>query len=136
MIKGIGHIGIVVKNIEESLTAVSKALNLPMPLIRDIPERRLKVSVLDIGGTGLEIIQDYSEGGEFAKFVRERGNAIHHICLLTDQIEADIELLKARGIEMADQKPKLGVRGKRIGFIKPNSLNGIPFELSEPRRVT
>jgi len=132
MIKGIGHIGIVVKNIEESLTAVSKALNLPMPLIRDIPERRLKVSVLDIGGTGLEFIQDYSEDGEFAKSVRERGNSIHHVCLLTDQIEADIELLKARGVEMADEKPKMGARGKQIAFTKPSLLNGIPFELSEP----
>ena len=132
MIKGVGHIGIAVRNIEEVLSTVSKMLNFPMPSIRDIPERKLKVSVFDIGGTGLEIIQDYSEEGEFAKFVRERGNAIHHICLLTDEIEADIELLKARGIEMADQKPKLGVRGKRIAFIKPNSLNGIPFELSEP----
>jgi methylmalonyl-CoA/ethylmalonyl-CoA epimerase len=132
MIKGIGHIGIAVKNIEESLTAVSKALNLPMPLIRDIPDRRLKVSVVDIGGTGLEFIQDYSEDGEFAKCVRERGNSIHHVCLLTDQIEADIELLKARGVEMADQKPKIGARGKLIAFTKPSLLNGISFELSEP----
>jgi methylmalonyl-CoA/ethylmalonyl-CoA epimerase len=132
MIKGIGHIGIAVKNIEETLTALSKALNLPMPLIRDIPDRRLKVSVVDIGGTGLEIIQDYSEEGEFARFVKERGNCIHHVCFLTDQIETDIELLKARGVEMADQKPKIGVRGKRIAFTKPSVLNGIPFELSEP----
>jgi methylmalonyl-CoA/ethylmalonyl-CoA epimerase len=132
MIKGVGHIGIAVRNIEEVLSKVSKMLNLPMPSIRDIPERKLKVSVLDIGGTGLEIIQDYSEEGEFSKFVRERGNAIHHICLLTDEIEADIELLKAQGIEMADQKPKVGVRGKRIAFTKPSALNGIPFELSEP----
>jgi methylmalonyl-CoA/ethylmalonyl-CoA epimerase len=132
MIKSIGHIGIAVKNIEESLIALSKALNLPMPLIRDIPDRKLKVSVVEIGGTSLEFIQDYSEDGEFTKFVRERGNYIHHFCLLTDQIETDIELLKARGVEMADQKPKIGVRGKRIAFTKPSVLNGIPFELSEP----
>lgn len=132
MIKGIGHIGIAVKNIEESLKAISKALNLPMPPIRDIPEIRLKISVVEIGGIGLEFIQDYSEEGEFAKFVKERGNAIHHICLLTDQIEGDIEMLKARGIEMSDPKPKIGARGKRIAFTKPSVLNGIPFELSEP----
>lgn len=132
MIKGIGHIGIAVKNIEESLTVLSKALNLSMPLIRDIPDRRLKVSVVEIGGTSLEFIQDYSEDGEFAKFVRERGNCIHHVCFLTDQIETDIELLKARGVEMADQKPRIGVRGKKIAFIKSSSLNGILFELSEP----
>jgi methylmalonyl-CoA/ethylmalonyl-CoA epimerase len=132
MIKGIGHIGIAVKNIEESLTSVSKALDLPMPLIRDILDRRLKVSVVDIGGTSLEFIQDDSEDGEFAKLVRERGNCIHHVCFLTDQIENDIELLKSRGVEMADLKPKIGVRGKRIAFTKPSVLNGVPFELSEP----
>ena len=130
--KGVGHIGIAVRNIEEALSTISRMLNLPLPSIRDISERKLKLSVLDIGGTRLEIIQDYSEEGEFVKFVKERGNAIHHICLLTDEIEADIEFLKARGIEMADPKPKLGVRGKRIAFVKPNALNGIPFELSEP----
>jgi methylmalonyl-CoA/ethylmalonyl-CoA epimerase len=132
MIKGIGHIGIAVKNIEETLTALSKALNLPIPLIEDIPKKKIKVAVLDVGGTGLEFIQDYSEEGEFAKFVKGRGNGIHHICFLTDQIETDIEVLKSQGIEMADQKPKMGVRGKRIAFIKPSSLNDIPFELSEP----
>jgi methylmalonyl-CoA/ethylmalonyl-CoA epimerase len=132
MIKGIGHIGIAVKNIEEVLSTISKMFNLPMPSIRDISERKLKVSVLDIGGTGLEIIQDYSEDGEFAKLVKERGNCIHHVCFLTDQIEADIELLKARGVEMADQKPKIGVRGKKIAFTKPSALNGILFELSDP----
>jgi methylmalonyl-CoA/ethylmalonyl-CoA epimerase len=132
MIKGVGHIGIAVRNIEEALSALSRMLNLPMPSIRDVPERKLKLSVVDIGGTGLEIIEDYSEEGAFAKFVKERGNAIHHVCLLTDDIEADIELLKARGIRMADPKPKLGARGKKIAFTEPSALDGIPFELSEP----
>jgi methylmalonyl-CoA/ethylmalonyl-CoA epimerase len=132
MIKGIGHIGIAVKDIEETLSTLSKAFKLPMPPIRDVSQRRLKVSVLEIGGTGLEFIQDYSEDGAFAKFVKARGNGIHHVCLLTDQIEADIEVLIGRGVEMADPKPKIGVRGKRIAFTKPSSLTGIQFELSEP----
>jgi methylmalonyl-CoA/ethylmalonyl-CoA epimerase len=132
MIKGIGHIGIAVKNIEEAITAISKAFGLSIPSIKDIPEKKIKVALLDIGGTGLEFIQDYSEEGGFAKFIKEKGNAIHHICFLTDQIETDTEILKSRGIEMVDQKPKMGVRGKRIAFIKPSALNGIPFELSEP----
>ena len=132
MIKGIGHIGIAVKNIEEAITAVSKAFDLSIPSIKDIPEKKIKVALLDIGGTGLEFIQAYSEEGDFAKFIKEKGNAIHHICFLTDQIETEIEVLNSRGIEMADQKPRMGVRGKRIAFIKPSSLNGIPFELSEP----
>ena len=132
MIKGIGHIGIAVKNIDESLSAVTKALNLPVPPVRDIPEMKIRVAVVNIGGTGLEFIEDYSQEGRFARFVKERGNAIHHFCLLTDEIEKDIEVLKGRGVEMVDEKPKLGARGKRIAFTQPNVLDGIPFELSEP----
>lgn len=132
MIKGIGHIGIAVKNIEETLKAFTQALNLSLPPIKEIPERKLKVAVLNLGGVGLEFIQDDSKDGEFATLVRERGNSIHHFCLLTDEIEADLQTLKNRGVELADEKPKMGVRGKRIAFVKKNLLGGVSLELSEP----
>jgi len=132
MIKGVGHIGIAVKNLDEILKAITKALNLPLPPVRDIPEMKLRVAVVNIGGTGLEFIEDCSQDGRFARLVEERGNAIHHFCLLTDEIEKDVEVLKGRGVEMADPKPRLGVRGKRIAFTQPSVLGGIPFELSEP----
>lgn len=132
MIKSIGHIGIVVENIEKSLAAISKAFDIPTPQIRDDSEKKLKFALVDLEGVGLEFIQDCSEDGELMRFVKERGDSIHHFCLLTDEIEADIERLKNRGVEMADQKPRLGIRGKKIAFTMPSALNGIPFELSEP----
>jgi methylmalonyl-CoA/ethylmalonyl-CoA epimerase len=132
MIKGIGHLGIAVKNIEETLAALVKTFDLSMPPILDVPEKKMKVALVHLNGVGLEILEDYSEDGPFAKFVRERGNAIHHFCLLTDDIETDIEVMKSRGVQMADDKPKLGLRGKRIAFAHPSALRGIPFELSEP----
>ncbi len=132
MLKGVGHIGIAVKNIEESLGAISKALDLPVPQIQDHPDKKMKVAVVDLKGIGLEFIEDYSEGGAFASFVKERGNAIHHVCLLSDDLEADLEILEERGVELADRKPKLGLRGKRIAFTRPSVLDGIPLELSEP----
>ena len=132
MILGVGHIGIAVKDIEESVRVTSKALDLPMPTITDVPERKMKVALLNLYGIGLEFIQDYSENGEFARFARERGDAIHHFCLLTDDIEAEVNSLEERGVELRSRKPTVGLRGKRIVFTKSSALNGIPFELSEP----
>ena len=132
MLKGVGHIGIAVKNIEESLEAISKALDLPVPQIQDHPDKKMKVAVLDLKGIGLEFIEDYSEAGTFATFVKERGNAIHHVCLLSDDMEADLEILEERGVKLADRKPKMGLRGKMIAFTRPSVLDGIPLELSEP----
>jgi len=132
MIKGIGHIGIAVDNLEESLTVMARALDVDLPSIKVVSEKKMKVALIEMGGIGLELIEDYSEDGPFARFVKEKGNSIHHFCLLTDDIEADIADLETRGIEMADQRSRVGLRGKRIAFTKPSALNGIPFELSEP----
>lgn len=131
MIKGIGHIGIAVMDLKKTLATVSKSLAVPVPPIKDIPERNLQVALVDLGGVALEFIQDDRKEGDFSKFVNQKGNGIHHFCLLTDDIENDVEVLKKRGVEMADQKPKLGVRGKKIAFTRESALNGVPFELSE-----
>ena len=132
MIKNIGHVGIAVRNLEETLASISKALDVPIPEILDKPEWKVKGAVVQVGETAMEFLEDYGGDGPFARLVRERGNAIHHFCLITDDIEEDIKILKERGVEMADEKPKIGVRGKRIAFTKPNLLGGIPIELSEP----
>ena len=132
MIKAVGHLGIVVKDIEASLKALSKVIDIQSPAIKEFPEKKMKSAVVEFGGIGLEFLQDLNEDGMMARFNKEKGDGIHHFCLLTDNIEDDIEVLKQRGIEMLDQKPKVGLRGKKIAFTKPSALNGITIELSEP----
>ncbi len=132
MIKGFGHIGIGVRDIERSLEALSKTLGVAVPRIKDLPERRARVAVVDMFGIGLEFIQDDSENGLLATFVREKGEGIHHYCLLTDDIEADIQELEERGAKMIHRHPVIGLRDKRIAFISPESLDGVFVELSEP----
>lgn len=132
MIKGVGHIGIVVKDIGSTLAAFSKVLNVPVPPVKYVPEKKIHVALLQLGPIDLEILQDDSENGMLATFHRERGDGIHHFCVVTDDIEADLEVLKQRGVEMMHDHPVMGVRDKRIAFTQPSALNGIPMELSEP----
>jgi len=132
MIKSIGHLGIAVKDIDVSLKALSKIVDFQSPAIKEFPENKIKCTVVELGGISLEFIQDSSEDGMMARFIKEKGDAIHHFCLLTDNIEDDVEALKQRGIEMLDQTPRIGLRGKKIALTKPSALNGITIELSEP----
>jgi methylmalonyl-CoA/ethylmalonyl-CoA epimerase len=132
MIKAVGHLGIAVKDIDVSLKALSKIIDFQSPAIKEFPEKKIKCAVVELGGIGLEFIQDSSDDGMMARFIKEKGDAIHHFCLLTDNIEDDVEALKHRGIEMLDQKPRIGLRGKKIALTKPSALNGITIELSEP----
>jgi len=132
MLKAIGHLGIVVKDIDVSLKALSKVIDIQFPVIKEFPEIKMRCAVVEWDGMGLEFIQDSSDKGMMAQFNKEKGDAIHHFCLLTDNIDEDIEILKQRGIEMLDPKPRIGLRGKKIAFTKPSALNGIAIELSEP----
>jgi methylmalonyl-CoA/ethylmalonyl-CoA epimerase len=132
MINAVGHLGIAVKDIDVSLNALSKILDFQFPAIKEFPEKKIKCAVVELGGISLEFIQDSSEDGMMARFIKEKGDAIHHFCLLTDNIEDDVEAFKQRGIEMLDQKPRTGLRGKKIALTKPSALNGITVELSEP----
>ena len=132
MIKAVGHLGIAVKDIDASVKALSKILDFQPPAIKEFPEKQIKCAVVEVGGISLEFIQDSSDEGMMARFIKDRGDAIHHFCLLTDNIENDVEALKERGIEMLDQKPRTGLRGKKIAMTKPSALNGITVELSEP----
>jgi len=132
MIKGVGHIGIYVRNIEETLESLAKIVDFSPPTIKESEEAKKRIAVVDLGNVGLELIQDMTEDGLIAMRVRDHGNTIHHFCLLTDNIEADLAKIKERGVELQDQKPKIGLRGKKCALSAPSALNGIPIELSEP----
>lgn len=132
MIKGIGHIGIFVSDIAAAVESLCKTFDLEMPAIKDVPERSMKVAVIPWGGAALELVEDYSKDGSVARMVRERGSFIHHFCLLSDNIEADIAKLHDKGAQMATPEPVVGLRGKRIAFIKSGILDDVPIELSEP----
>ncbi len=132
MIKGVGHIGIVVKDIDAALAGLAKALGGPKPPVKDVPERKMKVAVWDFGGFQLEFLQDYSPDGWLAGFNREHGNAIHHFCLLSDDLDGDVAGLHARGVDTLTPEPRNGLRGKRIIFLSPELMDGFPVELSEP----
>jgi methylmalonyl-CoA/ethylmalonyl-CoA epimerase len=132
MITGIGHLGVFVKNIEATVAALSKFVPLPVPAVREVPERGIRVAVVHIGQVGLELIQDLTPKGPLARTLAEKGNFIHHFCLLSDAIEEDAGRLAAQGVEMADPLPKVGLRGKKIVMTTPAVLDGIAVELSEP----
>jgi methylmalonyl-CoA epimerase len=132
MIKGIGHLGLVVKNIEKSLQALSQIVDFEPPTIKEFPDKKMKCAVVEMNGVALEFLQDDSEDGFLGKYHRERGDAIHHFCLLSDDMDNDVETLKEKGVHMMDPEPRTGLRGKKIAFTAPDALGGISIELSEP----
>ena len=126
----INHIGIVVRDIQESLEVYEKALGLPLEEIQGVPDQQVRVAFLPIGESNVELVQPTSDGTGIAKFLEKRGEGIHHICVEVEDIEAALARLKAHQVPLIDEVPRQGAHG-RVAFVHPKGAHGVLIELLE-----
>ncbi len=98
----------------------------------EVPSEKVKTGFLKLGNAAnLELLEPTSDDSPVRKFLDKRGPGIHHLCLRVKGIDAIVESLKAKGIRMINEKPKMGAHGARVAFIHPASTGGVLIELSE-----
>ncbi|NMC57875.1 MAG: methylmalonyl-CoA epimerase [Candidatus Methanofastidiosa archaeon] len=131
MIKKIDHVGIAVTNLEESLSFYESALGLKLENIEEVSEQKVKVGFLDIGGVHFELLEPTSPESTVAKFIEKRGEGIHHIAVLVDNLEDTIKQMKDKEIKLIDETPRKGAGGSKMAFVHPKSTHGILLELYE-----
>lgn len=127
----VDHIGIAVKSIEEALKFYEGALGIKCVGEEIVEEQKVKTAFLPVGDTEVELLESTSEEGTIAKFIEKKGEGIHHIAFRVDDIEKSLEELKAKGVRLIDEKPRLGAGGAKIAFIHPKSTGGVLIEISE-----
>jgi len=129
MIKKISHIGIAVENLEGARKFFEENFSLPATERENFGE--LLFSFIDFEGEGtqLELLQSTTDGGQMAKFISKRGPGIHHIALETDDIQAELDRLQAKGIQLINPTPYRNAHQELVAFIHPKSANGILIEL-------
>lgn len=133
MFKKIDHIGIAVKELEDSLLVFQDILGIQCSNIEEVAEQKVKVACLPVGESEIELLESTSPEGNIARFIEKRGEGIHHIAFEVDNLEAVLEELKGKGVQLIDQKPRIGVGGIKIAFLHPKSSNGVLVELCEAR---
>jgi methylmalonyl-CoA/ethylmalonyl-CoA epimerase len=131
MLKKINHIGIAVKNLEETAKFYQNVLDLTLSGVEVVPAQKTKVGYLKIGDSNIELVQPSEPDSPVAKFLETKGQGIHHICFEVDDIESEIKTFIERGATMVDQKPKPGSHNKKVAFVHPKSSSGVLIELCE-----
>ncbi|MGB9721575.1 MAG: methylmalonyl-CoA epimerase [bacterium] len=127
----VSHIALAVKSINDSLKIWQDILGLRLNQIVDVPEQKVKVAMLEIGGIHIELLEPLSPDSPVAKFIEKRGEGLHHIAFEVEDIEAVLEELKNKGIKLIDEKPRKGAMASKIAFIHPQSTGGVLIELCE-----
>jgi methylmalonyl-CoA/ethylmalonyl-CoA epimerase len=127
----IEHIGIAVKDLKEVTKFYREVFGCQTSEEMEIPERKLRIAFAEISGVKLEFLMSTDKESVVAKFIDKKGEGIHHICFEVDDVEMAISELKQKGVELVEDKPRMGVEGKKIVFLQPKNAFGVLIELKE-----
>ena len=127
--KKIEHLGIAVKDIEESNDLFSKLLGVKPYKSEAVESEHVITSFFKTGESKIELLQATHQDSAIAKFIEKKGEGIHHIAFAVDDIYAEIDRLKKEGFRMIHELPKEGADNKLIAFLHPKSSNGVLIEI-------
>jgi len=125
----IEHIGIAVKNLDESIKFYEEILGLKCYAIEVVEDQKVKTAFFQIGETKIELLESTHPDGPVAKFIEKRGEGIHHIAFKTNDINSSIKELKEKNVRLIDENPRKGAEQLDICFIHPKSAHGVLIEL-------
>lgn len=129
-VKKIDHLGIAVKNLDEALKLYTEVLGLKVTAYETLDEQKVKTAILQLGESKIELLESTTPDGTIAAFIEKRGEGLHHLALTVPNIEAALQEVKAKNIQLIDEKPRKGVQNTRIGFLHPKGSK-ILLELVE-----
>ena len=127
----IEHIGIATRALDEAVGFWRDALGLEVVATEEVAEQGVRVAMLPIGETRVELLEPTSDASPIAKFLEKRGAGIHHIAVRVDDIRATMARLKEQGLRLIDEVPRTGAEGCLVAFIHPSSAQGVLLELVE-----
>lgn len=134
MIKKIEHIGIAVKNLDNSNALFKKLFGKEHYKVEAVESEGVSTSFFMLGETKIELLEATNQESAISKFIEKKGEGIHHIAYEVDNIEQEMLRLKAEGFDLINTKPKDGADNKRICFLHPKTTNGILVELCEEKK--
>jgi methylmalonyl-CoA/ethylmalonyl-CoA epimerase len=126
----VDHIAIAVDNAQNALENYKKILNIDKIDSEEVPNEMVKVVILNLQDTRIELLEPMSDKSPISKFLKERGEGIHHIAITADEIEKDVDRAKENGMRFLGDL-RTGSYGRKITFIHPKSLNGVLVEFCQ-----
>lgn len=125
------HIGIAVKNLKNSNALFHQLLGAEHYKVETVESENVSTSFFMAGESKIELLEATDPDSTISKFIEKRGEGIHHIAFEVEDIEAEMERLKAEGFRLLNEKPKRGADNKLICFVHPKTANGVLVELCQ-----
>lgn len=130
-ISHIEHIGIAVKNLEESIAYYENILGFKCYAVEEVKEQKVKTAFFMVGQTKIELLESTDPEGPIGKFIEKKGEGIHHLAYAVKGLENSLTEMESKGVQLIDKTPRKGAEGLDIAFLHPKSTAGVLTELCE-----
>ncbi len=127
----IDHLGIAVNSIDAGKNFWTDVLGLSFEGTETVEAQKVTTAFLPVGESEVELLESTADDGPIAKFIEKKGEGIQHVAFRVDDIEAALAELKAKGIRLIDEQPRLGAGGAKIAFLHPKATSGVLVELCQ-----
>lgn len=124
----IEHIGIAVKNLEESIKYYEQVLGLECYAIEEVVDQKVKTAFFMVGQTKIELLEATSPDSTIAKFIEKKGPGMHHMAFAMEDVGSALKEAEEKGVKLIDKAPRPGAEGLQIGFLHPKFTNGVLTE--------
>ncbi len=132
MFARIDHIGVAVEDLDAALALYERDYDMQLVHREIVEEQGVEAALLDVGENHVELLAPTAEDTPVGKFLSRRGPGLHHVAYQTGDITAELERLKASGVRLIDETPRVGIRQSRVAFLHPKSSGGVLTEIVQP----
>ncbi len=131
--KSVAHIGIAVRNLGDSKKLFERLLGIRADHEESVADQNVNTAMFRMGESGIELLEGTAPESAISKFIDKRGEGIHHVSFVVDDIVAELRRLKQAGFQLIDEHPRPGADNCLVAFLHPKSTNGVLIELSQKR---
>ena len=127
------HVGIAVRSLNAALKFYQETLGIPLEGFENIPQEKVRVAMLPLGDTRVELLEGTSGDSVIARFLEKHGEGLHHIAVEVEHLEQRAGELLAAGVRLVTPRVQEGAGGHRYVFVHPSSTGGVLVELVEAK---
>jgi methylmalonyl-CoA/ethylmalonyl-CoA epimerase len=129
----IDHIGVAVEDLDAAIELYRQKFGMAEQHREVVEEQGVEAVLLEIGEGHVELLKPLGPDTAVGKFLASKGPGLHHVAYQTPDIDAALEQVKAAGLQLIDETPRIGIRGSRVAFLHPKATAGVLTEIVEPK---
>jgi len=128
----IDHIGVAVQDVEQALALYRDTLAMDVAHREIVEDQGVEAVLLDVGENHVELLAPLGEDTPVGRFLARQGPGLHHVAYQVSDIDATLDSLRAAGLPLIDEQPRVGIRGSRVAFLHPKGTAGVLTEIVQP----